>query len=649
MYGYFAAVIAMLGLAVAGCDVESNSDRVPDAPLEVAAGVRSLEPTPGTALDPTLALERLRIESIAAIYELTTPAGEPFSFHMVSRAGANTGAVRVAVGHVRWGDETPAGGAESLAQAGIVPFATGTRRAGNWLEASGDGFARMSLTGSIADDQVLAVRAKAGGGVRTCLVHLRIGPPSEINEVETTAGDYSGVQSTTTLYSSDSWWFALPTVATSGDRISIVTYDGDRTESWHDQRYEVRLQYDPATGAVTGGGSEEVGTDSGNWRDHEIAALYNVLAMVRSGTDDVTIDLSFDRGATIGQTEVVEFPGSPYSQRLVQVAMALDYTLAVVFWRNGVAGTDLILLEGRPSEFDSTGSPTMYEFGSAEPIHRAIDAVPLLMGVEYSEGGDLVIGYGWTQFIGMGNSRTQMRCATRLFGSEFVDLLVEEDRVTGMDPSVALLGAGDTLEIYYAYETRDGIRLAVAAGPGGGWAQQPVVGGPLASMPSVFARESNGERRVDLLYLTAGPFGTELHVAVWRDFPDLPSESYHLSLSQAVPSALPAGLPPPGVGTTGVVPPFGLRITQVSWFGYDATLDEEGGLVVAYNEQTYDAYTICALGFEPIPTGPLPPGTAGAPPLFVPVEPPPLAPGMTEPMPPPEPAHMNQLRLLRLE
>ncbi len=57
----------------------------------------------------------------------------------------------------------------------------------------------------------------------------------------------------------------------------------------------------------------------------------------------------------------------------------------------------------------------------------------------------------------------------------------------------------------------------------------------------------------------------------------------------------------------------------------------------------------CALGFEPIPTGPLPPGTAGAPPLFVPVEPPPLAPGMTEPIPPPEPAHMNQLRLLRLE
>ena len=34
---------------------------------------------------------------------------------------------------------------------------------------------------------------------------------------------------------------------------------------------------------------------------------------------------------------------------------------------------------------------------------------------------------------------------------------------------------------------------------------------------------------------------------------------------------------------------------------------------------------------------------------FVPAEPPPLAPGLTEPLPEPNPDHMHQLRLLRLE
>ena len=34
---------------------------------------------------------------------------------------------------------------------------------------------------------------------------------------------------------------------------------------------------------------------------------------------------------------------------------------------------------------------------------------------------------------------------------------------------------------------------------------------------------------------------------------------------------------------------------------------------------------------------------------FTPVEPPPLAPGMTETLPPPDPAHMHQLRVIVLE
>jgi hypothetical protein len=34
---------------------------------------------------------------------------------------------------------------------------------------------------------------------------------------------------------------------------------------------------------------------------------------------------------------------------------------------------------------------------------------------------------------------------------------------------------------------------------------------------------------------------------------------------------------------------------------------------------------------------------------FTPADPPPLAPGLTEPVPAPDPAHMHQLKLIRLD
>ena len=100
---------------------------------------------------------------------------------------------------------------------------------------------------------------------------------------------------------------------------------------------------------------------------------------------------------------------------------------------------------------------------------------------------------------------------------------------------------------------------------------------------------------------------------------------------------------PPGI----FAPDYGFRITEVAWFGYDATLDGDD-VVVVYDEQTFDG----AVFFIGAPFAELADGVAGALPsaadIFTPADPPPLAPGMTEPVPAPDPDDMHQLKLLRL-
>ena len=70
--------------------------------------------------------------------------------------------------------------------------------------------------------------------------------------------------------------------------------------------------------------------------------------------------------------------------------------------------------------------------------------------------------------------------------------------------------------------------------------------------------------------------------------------------------------------------------------------------MVVYDEQTYDA----AVFFIGAPFADLAGGAPGSLPsaaeIFTPADPPPLAPGMTEPVPAPDPDHMHQLKLLRL-
>jgi len=421
------------------------------------------------------------------------------------------------------------------------------------------------------------------------------------------------------------------------------------------QRYELRMQHDRLTGAVTGGGTVESGYDSGNWRDHEIAALYNVLAVSRSENDFVRIKLSYDRGATFHQEVLLgqgQGQGSTWLQtRLVQTAIALDYTLAVVYWQVAPTGDGMqvMLCEGRPEAFDAFGSPTWFRFDPPQVVHTMPHgASPLLSGVAWSEVGDLVIGYGATTNDRQGmawRSTTEFRCAVRRWGEGLLDRRVDSEEMVGYDPSVAVLGQGSSLRIFYAYETRGGVRVATSSDGGATFAIEVPFGAAGAHNPTVFARQIGGATRVDVLYLASNYAGRELHHARWADWGTSVREDYRLSAATMVPAPFHLGRPTPW-GFTGPLSG-GMRTTQLGWLGYDAVLDGDQ-IVAVFDEVTQDALYLCIALFTPQFLGGPGNGTALSP-TFRQATPPPLAPGMTQPMPAVDPAHSHQLQLVRID
>ncbi|MHC4954952.1 MAG: hypothetical protein ACYTGZ_13790 [Planctomycetota bacterium] len=614
-------------------------------PLVVAAGSVAVEPATVDRVSPGIDLGRIGVDNIEAVYELTTPAGREFVFDLLSRSEGNSGAVRVSVCHASDAGGTPDGGAGSLADVGIRINATGAGRRESWFDSNGDGFARCTLRGAIDTEQVIACEVDDGERKGTVLVRIGIGPESDINLDDGFSGNYPGVLEEETLYSSDSWQFGLPTIAVSGDRTSVVVYEGDRADPNTPTRFELRMQYDNNTKAVTGGGSYEASADRGNWRDHEIAALYNVLARVRSGTENVTLRLSFDRGATFSQSEVLGGAFTPWTSRLATIAMAADYTLCVLFWQataNG--GTDLVLVEGRPSAFDGTGSPTQYAFDARRVLHHvATDVTPIILGAVYSDGGDLVVGYGYSsmvrnEFRGF-DTTTSFRCAVRLFETGvFEDTLVDEDRIIGKDPSVAVVGDGADMRVYYAYEGREGVILRSSDDAGRSWSGPIPIGGRSAHLPTVIARGAT----VDVLYLVYTERGLELALRHWDDFDAGASQTYQLTEAKREGTdGDPASLP----GDALFAPEPNHKVTEISWFGYDAVRDGDD-IVIVFDEHTYNGYVWMDIG--PGIPGPFLPADGSAEGNFVPVEPPPLAPGMTEPLPAPDPDQAHQLKLMRI-
>jgi len=217
--------------------------------------------------------------------------------------------------------------------------------------------------------------------------------------------------------------------------------------------------------------------------------------------------------------------------------------------------------------------------------------------------------------------------------------MVDSEVVVSRDPSLALLGSGGQMRIFYAYEVQDGIRLAVSTDAGLTFGDFEQVGSPGAHAPSVFVRAVSGAPRVDLLFLDDSRFGIELRASRWLAFGNSPREDFDLTTATMTSTALVN----PQLG-------YGFRIRQVGWFGYDAVADGDE-IVVAFDEDTYDAAGIC-LGAPfvgpPGGGGLAAPGIANSPPNFTPAEPPPLAPGLTEPVAVPNPLHQHQLHLLRI-
>lgn len=610
------------------------------ARLVVSADTVVLQPT--NATPPAIPRELPGTAGIDRYYRLTTPADRSFAFDLLTWQPGGAGDAVVSVAHLRDGDRVPTE-PTSLGEAGMTPSGHGLGSTDPWLATRGDGLARLTLSGRIQKDQLLAVR---GDDDRLTLVEIVVGPESPINRP--VAKEPTPQPSRQTLYSSDSLRFGLPSLAVSGDRTSVVCYEGDRSDPFDFRRYELRLQHEQATDEVTVGAVQEAGADTGWWRDHEVFALYNVLGIVRSEADAVRARLSFDRGATFGQ-EVALLPDYGQS-RLVQVAMATDYSVAITAWRAASDLLEFVLIEGRPEAVDENGSPTWFRFDAPQVLHSCpAEATPLTTGIAWSQGGDLVIGYGASVFepvtTGGWLTITEYRCWTRRHLGTPIDVEVDRQEIFAMDPSVAVVGQGDSLRILYTYEVADGVRLARSNDAGASWSVVASFGASGDHLPQVFARQSGSALRVDVVYLGARENGLELHRTAWADFDGSPARSDEVLVGAAREDHPTTVTSPTGIAMFDL--PWNVRTTQVGWLGYDAELDGDE-LVVVVDEVTDDCAWSWFGGpmFRTTTGAGLPDGMLAGP--FQPATPPPLAPGLTEPAPPVDPLHRHQLLLLRL-
>jgi hypothetical protein len=301
-------------------------------------------------------------------------------------------------------------------------------------------------------------------------------------------------------------------------------------------------------------------------------------------------------------------------------------------------------VEAIPTGFDSNNTPTGYFWGATTVVHHpGKDVTPLLMHMEYSTGGDLVIGYGYTRMDFTSSaivSSALFRCAVRPQGTPyFIDKEVDrEDNVMPCDPHVSLIGSGPSMEIFYAYEKSDGVHLSYSNNAGQTFVHVTRVNIPGAMNPSVHARMQGAEKRVDLLYVAPDGWGWAIQNLHWDDF-TLAATGEFYSVTQS--SATPGGNPPPGMSA-------GFLITTLAWFGYDSVVVGDD-IAVAVHEVTYDSYEyFYASGWiwDQTQGGARASGGSGG------GSPPPpaiLLPGMTGTVAAPSPQHRNQLKVAVLD
>lgn len=670
------AMLLAVALAACGGGTGGGGGPQPGAALLLTAGVETLEPAAGVTASPA-ETDRFAVPdgAAAAVYEFSTPPGQSFRFDMTVRAGGGGGDAAVALGHAADGGVAPPGGPESLSAAGVLPLAGRLETDGLWLTCEGEGQARMTVQGSIERDQTLIVECRDGSAKSYDVIRLRLGAASAINDVgdeeEGPGDDYPGIEEQAVIHSSDAWEYGLPAIAQSGDKSTIVVYEAQEDAVAKDPAFaarklaELRLQYERATGEVTGAEPILVGDENGFFRDHELAALYNVLAIARGSANGVRLDLSFDRGASFGQSELFGIDDA-WSLPIVQVDMAPDYGLTVAFWRILLTGGDkgdvglpgidvrapefesqLVIVEGRPSAVDDNGSPVAYGFSEPRVLYaEKTDLAPTLMGVRGNEHGDLAVGYGFSRFTfdpdaNIVTVTTEYRCATRIGdGADFTDVLVHEEEIAAVDPSVDLEGQGDGLRILFACESAAGIRLYGSDDGGGTFTLASEVEANGAHMPTVCARTQDGALRVDLLFLAPTSSGLDLRLRHWDDFDSDAAPTDARLVRATIETEDGAELSNDFVGD--------IVIRQVGPHGYDAVEDGDDVAVVVHKVilKTRDIWNRFPLPVE-TPDEPAP-GTPNRG-LAQAATPPPFAPGLTDPVPEPDPAHRHQLCILYLD
>ncbi len=648
-----------------GGDARLKSSSVPElpegttaTPLVLVAGMAQVDPVDRQA-PADLDYERVGFTAPRTVFELTAPSGKLFEFDVLSQGVDLAGPVRIHVAHVADNGAAPTRGAESITRAGVLLSGPGQSSLGNWFQTEGDGFARATFRGSVESEQIYAVRVESENGIVEALVCVRPGPESPLVLPTSVGSDYPDLLDTRTLYSSPSLGFGLPVVAVSGDRTSVVAYEGDR-DSGAGGRYEMRLQFDHVTGLVTGGAQQETSPDNGNWRDHDIAALFNVLAVVRAGREGVDLRVSFDRGATFEQAETFPLASPIGRTRLASIAIAADYSLAVSYWRPTLAGgSELVVMRGTPDATAADGSPTHFAFGAPDILHiDDTQVVPLITGLAWSDGGDLVVGYGFTRAVVLDapggrvpqfvSSQTIFRCGVLPWnGEEWIDSLVDwSEQLFSRDPSVAVTGSYPDMRILYAYEGTGAVMVAESRDGGRNFLEPTRHGPPTAYMPTVMASGP----RVDLFYLATGQNGTELFLKQWRDYANGAPETYRLTTAVRVGIReyktpwLPGNEISLSVGSVLIVE---ADVTQVGNFGYDvARAGDELHVVVDEHRD----HRVVSLGIVDVPPGRRVNfiGVSDSRPDFEPATPPMLAEGLTDPVPAPVADHRHQLRLLRL-
>ncbi|MCA8917046.1 MAG: hypothetical protein KDB90_16775 [Planctomycetes bacterium] len=593
----------------------------------VTAGLVEQSPTQLDTFNHYVGLSHLGVASVTRGYEFSTPANVPFSFNVIARELTNTGIVSIKAG------DSASANAESIQSAGMLLDAPELSYGGTWWHAYGDGVLALAVRGSISASKVLIFETTTSSGTEVIAVRIKIGGYSSINIVGG-PGTGAGVISRNTIYSSNESGFGLPAIAVSGNRYSCTAYDG----SYSQGRMRTWLQYDAQTGAVTGGEASSVSPDSGSWRDQEIAALNNVLAVAYTGNSQVQVEISLDRGATFGSAIVLnESTSAPVgSQRLVQIELAQDYTLAVAYWRmlhvGSLYSSELCVAEATPTGFDANNTPTGYAF-AAPWVVRSVNApvVPLVMDLEYSSAGDLVVAYAYNQ-TGMGTMTLFSRCATRLSIGTTYDYLIDAETSTwGCDPSVSIIGSGVGMRIFYAYEYSGGVRVVELVQFGAapiGSSNAATIGLAGAYAPSVHARMQNGQLRLDLLYLAPAAYGWSLrrmHFDNWDGTSAFTSDELFTCTTQ-------------GGGTT-FLGSQGMVVNTVGFMGYDSVTDGDDVAVVVHTEKL-DLYA----GVVPQP---------GIPPMSSPTYfgsgTTSLLPGMTGSVPAPNSNHANQLEVIVLD